>query len=1024
VLENTQRIQWLKAAGTSPANGRLTMTKADTPTHGDHDARKQHGAAGKTRGKARAHCDRRAEYTVLATDAGNALPATLEQQRVDHAAAAAKPAKPVKSSKLRKPAKRRRRPKRRKAKAGAARRKARAASASRKPRKPPIPKFPNSPPRPTNEPAPIPAAEQVEREPTAAAPPSPEPGSPAAPTEGNGPTAEQTTKDDPSQNDDSAKAKRAADAETCRGQAWRQWSDRIIGELGDAVRENLASGWPPANSKLHEEIAKAQTEEIPRLFTAEAENRGFSSLMAGDFKRVDPSVLWKYLKRHYRQNRPQTSSSEPFKAWVAEKVEQFQSRFLRQEQVRRLDDLDDEERRIEDDIDAALDKAVEKAARDFNMDTATIWDALVEGFRNHPMLADIVDDVPGKIIWDKSDEFRVTEEPYSVWARFGERPGQAPGRIVFTWARIFKVALIPDRHSTDLDNKRPWHHFQMQKREGSRLIEREVVIPSELVVKGSAPGAAIKYARKMGARVYMRAGQEKAYGAKILRFLDWEPTRRIGKRLPGIGWHNMADGRVFLMRPDRAVLPASARAPVPVDHEHVDPEIVYQLDSQAADGWRGEMKGSAEGWRHHAARHAQDSNVVFGVGVVLAASMMKYSSEWARIHNDWGLKKIAKSAVFQIIQALVGKPYRPGCGGGTFGFGLHATSNKVVERALHRNDFGLLTDEHGNITTKMFADLVYPLVAGEEKGRHGREEQSFSTMVLMNGEKSFLERVQDAGLHVNPGQFVRVIDHPAEVRPGSALESVSGDEIERVSKQIYDWTMQHYGYPGLEWQQHIVDLQSGRIRDESDRGMGRWLSIPEVRRVPIPPGYSSMIGGFALPAAALEMARLAKVLPSTWTRETNDSMALACLERWVDVQIVAERQVREKIVTDLREGRFISLRKTAGELVGARPSDAADLAGDWEAQIKAGERWGFVKIDDRHTRICIALAAFEDLCGGRLHALELANRFRERGWLERDGDRLTKNEMIREGRTIRCYVLRAAFLGDDAEALLAQNPVA
>src|SRR6266566_4454110 len=51
VLENTQRIQWLKAAGTSPANGRLTMTKADTPTHGDHDARKQHGAAGKTRGR-------------------------------------------------------------------------------------------------------------------------------------------------------------------------------------------------------------------------------------------------------------------------------------------------------------------------------------------------------------------------------------------------------------------------------------------------------------------------------------------------------------------------------------------------------------------------------------------------------------------------------------------------------------------------------------------------------------------------------------------------------------------------------------------------------------------------------------------------------------------------------------------------------------------------------------------------------------------------------------------------------------
>jgi hypothetical protein len=437
------------------------------------------------------------------------------------------------------------------------------------------------------------------------------------------------------------------------------------------------------------------------------------------------------------------------------------------------------------------------------------------------------------------------------------------------------------------------------------------------------------------------------------------------------------------------------------------------------------LKGSAEGWRQHAARHAKDSNVVFGVGVLLAAPMVKFSSEWARIHNDWGLKKIAKSAVFQIIQAFVGKPYRPGAGGGTFGFGLHATSNKVVERARHRSDFGLLTDEHGSLTTKQFADLIYPLVAGEERGRYGREEQSFSTMVLMNGEKSFLRRVQDAGLNVNPGQLARVIDHPAEVRPGSALEGVSGDpaEIDRVCKQIYAWTTEHYGYPGLEWQKHLVDLQSGRIRDESDRGMERWRSIPEVQKVPVPLGCGSMIGGFALPAAALEMARLAKVLPATWTRETNDSMALACLERWADAQITAERQVREKIVVGLREGRFTFIRKTAGGLVGARPSDEVDLGGNWQAQIEAGDRWGFVKIDDRHTRLCIDRAAFEDLCGGRLQAIELANRFLERGWLERDAPGLTKNEMIAGGRTHRCYVLRASFLGDDA-ALLTQEHAA
>ncbi len=124
------------------------MTKTDTPTHGNHDDRKQHGAAGKARGKARAQCDRRA-----VTDAGNALPATRASRSVtleleQHVAAAA-PAKP-------KPAKRRR-PERRKAA-----RKNRAARARNKPKR--VPEFPNSPPAPEpqrcNEP--VPAAAQAE----------------------------------------------------------------------------------------------------------------------------------------------------------------------------------------------------------------------------------------------------------------------------------------------------------------------------------------------------------------------------------------------------------------------------------------------------------------------------------------------------------------------------------------------------------------------------------------------------------------------------------------------------------------------------------------------------------------------------------------------------------------------------------------------------------------------------------------------------------------------------------------------
>jgi len=85
---------------------------------------------------------------------------------------------------------------------------------------------------------------------------------------------------------------------------------------------------------------------------------------------------------------------------------------------------------------------------------------------------------------------------------------------------------------------------------------------------------------------------------------------------------------------------------------------------------------------------------------------------------------------------------------------------------------------------------------------------------------------------------------------------------------------------------------------------------------------------------------------------------------------------------------------------------------NWNALIADGVIDGFVKIerDGVQRRILIARVAFEDLCGGRQQARELASRFLKRGWLDRDDDGLTKNEMIADGKTLRCYVLRPGFV--------------
>ncbi len=821
---------------------------------------------------------------------------------------------------------------------------------------------------------------------------------------------------------DDDKGKRSAEAiadeETCRRLAYKKWSDEIIASQAEAMRENVESDWP-LDPALQLELGKA-SEKIVQLAEQIAQEKG-KALKAADIKRDRPQHIWKILRRAYLRHQRRLKDSN-FQSWVHETINTYQPKFQEQENYRRQDDLDDEESRIEYDIWNALEKAVKKAAEDFKLEPGSIWDALLEGFRTHPKLAPIVDEIPGTVIDDRAAEFRVTKGPYAVWARFG-------GNAVFRWGRILKNALIPEKHSYDAEEEFPWHHFQMIKKQGSRTINKEIVIPGRLTVKGAASGRAIGLLRDRGVRVYMRQDQEKAYRAKIMRFLDWEPTCRIGKRKPHPGWWKMDDGRDFLLRPDRALMPS----PAPASPDHApEPIIEYELDSKTRDDAYGLLlKGNAAGWRKIAARHAKDSNVVMAVGIFLAAPVVRWSGEPPCIYNFFARHKKGKSAFFQIPQALVGKPYRPGSGDGAFGFSWDTTANKLLDRALLRNDFGMSLDEIGVGDPKAIARAAYTIAAGVDRGRRGQPERSFNVLAASNGEKPFSQLLSDAGLKVMGGQLVRVIDIPAEVQPGSVYESVPGipAEIAKVCEQIYRDTLEHYGWAGLEWQQCLVNLQSGEIKTKVRQFKQRWCALDRVKKIitTIPPEYESVVGGFALISAALVMAGEAGITPSTWTREATDEAVAACLQRWADMLTKAEHQLLKKIVDGLRNGRYIHIHKVMAGSVTTfvpKPEDADDFA-KWNGLITDGVRDGFVKIEKGgvQRRVLIARATFESLCGGRQQARELAQRFLERGWLDRDADHLTKNETIADGKTLRCYVLRAGFVvearADQAEAKVA-----
>jgi hypothetical protein len=825
-------------------------------------------------------------------------------------------------------------------------------------------------------------------------------------------------------------AEAIADEESCRQRAYQAWAgqnwnvdpghDRINQELAaqecggglivthlDAIRASLDNDWP-LDPALQDALGKAP-EKIAVLAEKIAEKLG-KTVRAAEVKRDDPKKLWNILRRLFRirqQSQQTTTESPEFLSWVTETIDRIQPQFADQERYRLLDDLDDEEARIETNIWKQIDGAINKAAEDFKMDPEAICEALLEGFRTHPKLAPVVDEIPGIVIKEVGNEFRVTKDPYAVWARVG-------GRVVFTWGRILKVALLPSKHSHDENEEHPLHHFHMMKKRGTQLIEKGIVIRGELVVKGSPPREAIKELRRLGARVYMRAGMEKEYRTRIMRFLDWEPTNRIGKRLSRAGW-NVVDGEELIARPDLVV---RDRAPALLDRDP-EPAIEYELASRLSDQYGLGRAGTADGWRAIAAPFAKDSNVVFFVGIFCAAPLLKWVSEPSRMYNSSGLSKIGKSAQSQIAQAFVGKPFRRGVDD-TFGVSWNLTENRLLELCFLRNDFGVPIDEAGVQEPKTLANLAYTVASGRDRGRWHQREKSFSSLGASNSEPTFLEIMSAANRKVMPGMLMRWIDIPAEVRPGSAFETVPGfddPEHERVCKQIYDDTIKHYGEAGLEWQYHLAHLKSAKIREQADHHMRRWRDLVYVKQITarVPHLFKSVIAGFALIAAALAMAGEAGILPATWTRETIDAMIAKCMERWVGLLIEAEQHLREKIMTGLRTGRYIQVRKimegSVTKFAADRPEDTVDFA-RWRALIDDRERDGFVKIerDGTQRRICIPLATFETMCGGREQARELARRFQERGWLDHDADLLTKNETIEPGISLRCYVLKAGFV--------------
>ena len=405
-------------------------------------------------------------------------------------------------------------------------------------------------------------------------------------------------------------------------------------------------------------------------------------------------------------------------------------------------------------------------------------------------------------------------------------------------------------------------------------------------------------------------------------------------------------------------------------------------------------------------------------GTLFAAPLLRSAAEPGGGFHFHGSKeegktsKEGKTLVTVLGQSVYGLPYFPAAGENTFGYSWGSTGNRIVQRAVLRNDLGLSLDELGLLSNDNdAATLTYALSGGVEKGRFGQQEQVFNLLILSTGEMSFADFLPDA----REGMLVRMADIPARVRVddgnGSAFETISADMLDAAGQHFYPLTKKLHGSVGYDWLKHLVKLGPKQIEQELDAVRKVWLALPEVaetRKQASPPAIS-VINRFALVAAALHMAHAAGLIP--WSDESIDKGILSCMRRWAagqkrrdtDISIKGDELVREinqrrKTISASIDADFVHLKNEGKGLV---PVSAAD-----KRKMKSGKFDGYVK----ETRILVKSETWKSWWKG-LDANAVNGHLLRAGLLlppGKDG-KTQRTENIGGGKTARVYVLTSAF---------------
>ncbi|AMG66546.1 TOPRIM and DUF927 domain-containing protein [Providencia stuartii] len=375
-------------------------------------------------------------------------------------------------------------------------------------------------------------------------------------------------------------------------------------------------------------------------------------------------------------------------------------------------------------------------------------------------------------------------------------------------------------------------------------------------------------------------------------FADWllrKPAKENWSITNKSGWHKGA----YIM-PDGSIIGT--------------PEQPIFFNGQSAAATAYQTSGTLESWRNEVARLAEGNVfMMIAIGAALAAPMISIIGADSFGLHLYGQSTAGKSTTADMAVSLYGDPDLQR-------LTWYGTELGIANEAVAHNDGVLYLDEVGQgANPRHVYKSAYTLFNGKGKlqgARDGgnRQVQNWKTVAVSTGEKDIETFLRMAGIKVNAGQLVRLLNIPME-----RATELHGCETGKAHADLIKVNCRdNYGAAGRYWIEYLSNHKD-EAKEAYRAAQQRWGKL-------IPSSYGEQVHRASDRFATLETALIMGAVITGWSEQACRDVVQAIFNVWV-----AEFGTGNKEVEQIKEQAEAFLNAYGLSRYAPLPYDERDL---------------------------------------------------------------------------------------------------